>query len=727
VPRAVAYTLVFVSVVGAAVPARAQGGLFAGMQRSLELVTSATTTRTTLASGQTTTAETNSLVPAVRLNMDTLLYPHLRLNAGGVFELSRLVTTVNGTPADSTIMRNRPFFMLRSTSPLLSPGFGYFRREERARTAELSGAKLVNDEYAGYLGWNPAGGPRSDFQYLRTHTFDGSRSRQDVVRDFGSLVSQYEYRNFGAYYRGAYLKTDDRLRGYRTRQLTNAVRVNQSGAAIMKRLVWNSSYNVTRQDLRTANDDTGGELVVPATPFAGLASTSDTPLTARLGQNAALIDGNLTAGAGVDLGLTVPPEDTQARNIGLDFVNPTEVSRLWIWTDRDLPFETANAFSWEVFTSADNLVWRRETLVSAAAFGPFERRFEVDFPAVNARYVKVVVRPLPPAVPDAGRFTDIFVTEVQAFSRRQAGALRDRFAQTAHLVNADVRMRLLDAPSLFYEGFYFYTGTSGLGARTTTLSNGISATHSFARILSAYGRVAREQGTEPLGDRVATVGNATFTVEPIPAFRSSVLYSGQDERVGGVPRSRQALFLQNTAQVYRGVDVLFGAGVSTTTRETGETSDDRLVNVSATVIPRDRVSLTFSYDDRATHRSGTFAGEPRVRTRRLYATVVLDPIRTLHLVIGHERLGITGQRTRTTLDLLANWSPFPDGALQFVFARNEALRALEFGKDGSTLGAVRWNVSRRSYVDVSYQRTRSEFVHLTTESRVFGLSLRLFV
>jgi hypothetical protein len=88
---------------------------------------------------------------------------------------------------------------------------------------------------------------------------------------------------------------------------------------------------------------------------------------------------------------------------------------------------------------------------------------------------------------------------------------------------------------------------------------------------------------------------------------------------------------------------------------------------------------------------------------------------------------MTDQPTRTTHDIGANWSPFPDGQLQFIFAHNEALRALEFGKERSTVGTVRWNFSRRSYLDATYQRTRSEFVIQTNETRVFSISVRLFV
>ncbi len=708
-------------------PARAQEGIFSGMQKGLDFTFSSVSTTTTFASGQVTKTETQNLFPSLTLNLDALVYPNLRLNAGGVFELSKAASTTDGTDTDSTIVRNRPFFLLRSTNPVFSPGVGYFRREERARTAGVSDVKLVNDEYAAYLGWNPAGGPRSDFQFLRTHTFDGERAVQDVTRDFGTLASNYTAGNFGAYYRGAYLSTDNPLERVRTEQVTHGARLTDSGSLIRKRLLWNTTYNVNYQDIRTASSGTDGEVALPVTPFAGLAIASDTPTTARLSQNASLVDANLTAGAGVDLGLSLPPEDTQARNIGLDFLNRTEVNRFLIWVDRDLPFEIANSFSWEVYSSQDNIVWTRESAVPAAPFGPFENRFEVDFPTVTARYVKVVTRPLSIAVVDAARFTDILVTEVQPFLRRSAGEVRSRLTQTTHLVNSDVRMRILDAPSLFYEGYFLFNGPDTFGTNTTTLSNGLSVNHTFARIVSIYARGAHEQGHDPQGDRVATLTNATLTVNPIPTFRTSLLYTGRDERHAGLPYDSTGVFVQNSAQLYHGIDLLFGFGRSSTTRETGEHTQDRLLNASGTIVPREHVSLTFSYDDTATRRSGTFVGSQRFHVRRVYGALAVDPLRSLHLALGEEVITTPDQPTRTTHDIGVNWAPFPDGTLQFIFVYNEALRPLQFGKDRSTLGSVRWNLSRRSYLDVSYQKTRSEFVTQTNRSRIVSVSMRLFI
>ena len=150
--RLAARALIVTMMLQLAAPASAQEGIFAGMQKGVDFRVSSVDTTTTFASGFVTRTRTRNVFPTVTLNIDSLIYPSLRLNTGGVFELNAYTTETDNAEIDSTIIRNRPFFLLRSTNPVLSPGFGYFRREDRARTAGISNVKLVNDEYAGYLG-----------------------------------------------------------------------------------------------------------------------------------------------------------------------------------------------------------------------------------------------------------------------------------------------------------------------------------------------------------------------------------------------------------------------------------------------------------------------------------------------------------------------------------------------------------------------------------------------
>lgn len=715
------------SLVLLAAPASAQEGLFSNMQKSVDLTYSSISSTTTSASGAVSRTDTNSLYPTVTLNLSGLFYPQVRVNAGGVFELNRMTTDTDGASTVSTITRNRPFILVRSTNPIFSPGFGYFRREDRNRTAGQTDIKLINNEWDGYLGWNPDGGPHNEFQYIRSDTFDSARTLQDTTRSVASLVSNYSYKDLSVYYRGSYLDTNDKIHDVDTTIVTHGGRASYAGTFMDKRLTVDATYNINYQDVTNVATGKGGEVAVPVTAYAGLSGTSDTPQTVTLAQNPLLIDGNVTAGAGVDIGLPVPPADTQARNIGIDFLNPAQVNRFWIWVDRDLPVEVSNSFSWDVYTSIDNVVWKLDTTVAVAPFGPFENRFQIDFPAITTRYVKVVVRPLAAAVANASNYPHILVTEIQPYMVQPPGTVRSEMSLTTHIVNTNVRYRILDAPSLYYEGSYFYNGPAGFGVHTDTLSNGLAVNHTFNRYVSTFGRLAFEQGADPEGHRNAVVTNATVTLDPIPTLRTSLLWNGMNERIGGIPRSRDGFYVQNSAQVYQGVNLQFGVGWAATTELTGAHANQRLINLSGTVVPREHVSLTFNYDDASTDQSGPYTGLPHSRTQRLYAAVAVDPIRTLHLVVGEEIIAVTGQQTMKTLNLSANWSPFPDGALQFLFAYNNAIRQLEFGRDRSTLGSVRWNLSRRSYIDVTYQRTTSEFIFQTNASRVFSTSLRLFL
>ncbi len=697
------------------------------MQAGIEAVFSTTSTTSTFASGAVTKTDSTNIFPTFTVNLNSLLYPALRLTAGGVFEVDVRSSTSGPVTTDSTVTRSRPFALLRSTNPVFSPGIGYYRREGVTRTAGLPTLKLVSDEYAAYLGWNPQGGPRSDFQFLKTNTFDGERRFEDRSRDFGSMTSDFSHWGLNLYYRGTYIDTNDRVNRLDTRQVSHAGRLGYSESFIADRLRWNTIANVDHLDLRTTARGDGGEVAVPVTPFAGLSTVSDTPATVTLSDNPALIDGNLTAAAGINLGVPPSPIGAQIRNIGLDLLTPAVVNRFLVWVDRELPLEIANSFSWEIFSSQDNLTWRREASVPVARFGTFEHHFEIDFPAVTARYIKVVTRPLSPAVPDASRFTDIFVTELQAFVSRPATEVDDRLTRGTYRLNTNARMRLLDRPGLYYEGLYFYSGTDGSGRRIDTLSNGLSVTHAFGRFVSMFARGAREQGRDVRGDRVATVSTATLTVEPVPTLRSSFLFSGLTERTAGMPTSRRGLFVQNSARPYQGIDVLFGFGWTYTERETGEISRDRLANASATIVPLAQFSLTLSYDERTTDRSGTFEGPPEYRQRRSYAAVAFDPSRTIHLVLGGEVIVTTGQATRTALNISTSWTPFPDGTLQIVFAYNETVRPVQFGTERNAVSAVRWNVSPRSYIDVSFQRTRGVTEFVTTEVRIFSARVRLFL
>lgn len=713
--------------------AAAAQGLAESLRTIVETNVSAISATTRDGTGNETRVESTNVLPRLTVTADTLLFPSLRLNLGGVFEFERVLSPDDDINPDISITRLRPFFELRSTDPVLQPGFSYFRRENRTRIGSAPSLDLVNEDYAVYFGWKPDLFPQSDFQYIRTYTYDGDRRFVDGVKDFGQVLSRYTYGDLSLDYQGNYIGTAEQVNGLETRQWSNAGRVDYGRSFLDRRLQWNATYNVNRVDLTTRAVGDSGQVALPVVPFAGLALVTDTPVTATLSPNPLLVDGNLAASAGIDLGLPALVSEAQPRNVGLDFLVPTRINRFLVWVDRELPADIARSFSWEVYSSPDNLIWTRESLVPVAAFGPFENRFQVDFPDVTARYVKLVTRPLSSAVLDASRYPDIFVTELQAFLSSSAAEAEGTQVRTTQNVNADVRLRLLDTPSLYYEGSYWYNGvdatTPGLPDTTVyrdSLSNGLSFTHRFNRVVSAYGRGAYEQGHQVEGDRTATVSNATLTVSPIDTLTTSFLYNGLDEDVGDLVNEQRNVSVQTNAQLYRGVDLQVGFGWNFATRLDGEDYRDRFLNVTASVVPRDDLNVTFNYVGSTTTRESQVAGDLEYYTRRGYLTIAYDPWRTLRLVLEEEVVAVPDQDTRITTNIGVNWAPFPDGSLQFYVAYDDALRPLEFGTERDVRVGVRWAISRQSYLDVSYQKLHGEFVQLTTDSRIFGVNLKLF-
>ena len=98
VPLVVTAALLVVSTV-----ADAQDGIFGNLQKSLDSSFSSVSTRVTDVSGVSTTVETKNINPRLTLNLDSLVYPNLRLNAGGVFEVNRSFTR-NLFSVDGSVM-----------------------------------------------------------------------------------------------------------------------------------------------------------------------------------------------------------------------------------------------------------------------------------------------------------------------------------------------------------------------------------------------------------------------------------------------------------------------------------------------------------------------------------------------------------------------------------------------------------------------------------------------
>ena len=357
------------------------------------------------------------------LAVNTNIFPNLKLDAGVIVEknISWFKTDGMSTKSDTTDLR--PYINLTLNTPLYTAGIGYDRRQETVKTSGSPGVTTVNENYNAILGWRPEGLPIIDMRFTRTNLFDEKHDVQDTTTDYGLLSARYTYKNLDVRYQGTYTDTKDKLNEVETKDYLNTGRITYSDMFFNNRVSFNGSYNISYEETDTTAAGIGGTVSSQISPFAGLSLVNDTFNPITLDPNPALIDGNTTTSAGINIGLPPLGGDTSLRQIGLDFLVPTEVNQLLVWVDRDLSSAPAiaNSFSWDIYISTDNLNWSHWAgPILPAPFGPFQNRFELDFPNVSTRYIKVVTKPLSPLVFGSSSFPNIFITELQAFTKKPA-------------------------------------------------------------------------------------------------------------------------------------------------------------------------------------------------------------------------------------------------------------------------------------------------------------------
>ena len=673
-------------------------------------------------SGATTQTRLSSFSQQYRLTLNKSFYPNLNLTGGGIFE--KVITDSNSAGQDTTSSDTKitPFFDLRLTTPLYKAGVGYTRTEDEQKNGNFPSTTNVNERNYAVLGWMPEGFPDWSLRLEKSDTFDKERIQQDISTKQAFLKVHYANKGLDLRYQPSYTDQVNRIDDLEQKVLVHNGRAMYSGYFFQGRTSLSGSYEVTRTETEIIASGTG-EASFPLIPLSGLSALDDTPADGALDPNPVLIDGNLAASAGLNLGLPPLGGDIRPRNMGLDFLIPSETNTLFVWVDRDLLPEIANAFSWEVYTSLDNRTWNLATTVAAAPFGPFQNRFEIRLPNVTSRFVKVVTRPLTSIVPRASEFPDIFVTEIQAFLKKPADEAGGKTTRTTQTGSVDFRTRLLDRPSLYYDFSYNTVKVNPPSHTQSSMINGLSVSHVFSPIFSASGRVAREDNRTDDRKDVAYAYTASLQAVPLNTLRHVLLFTGRNEQLVDGPRDVYSLTLQNTAQLYRGIQVFLNGGVTREKKGAGETQETENLLFGATFVPNRTLTVTLNFNGTWTDHTGGGRSEENTVDRRGDASISYRPFDTVYLLAAVsqiERPGITD----TIQNYGLNWSPFPSGALQFTFAFNQDLSARDNSKVRTIHPNIQWNVTNRITLELSYDVTTAESTAGTTDNKTLFTRLR---
>lgn len=694
-----------------------------GLSGYLEYDYSRNDSELTDSGGQSVRTNTDTLAQSYNLTFDRKLYPNLSLLASGLFQKRDTTFEIEGEESDTSTTTVRPYINLNLRTPLYFAEAAYSRNEEKQKGTGFSPVTTVRDSIISTLYWRPDRFPDIKFQVSRDHLYDKDRVNVDTTTDLYQLTSNYRpMEPLTLYYQGTFRHTELRLAETKTEELVHNGRVNYFNSWWRRRLSLGVDYNATNQSVETETSG-AGEVGARVFPFSGLSASSDTPENVALVSNPGLVDGSVATGTGINLGLPPPGGDTRLRNIGMDFLVPTEINALYVWVDRDVA-QVADAFSWRIYSSADNQNWELRQTVFPAVYSPTFNRFEIRFANVSARYVKVVTSPLTPAVPFASAHPTILVTELQSEIRRPASEAAGKISSTFQNGTVDLRAVLFEPANLTYEFAYLFRKRDP-GDLTYSLSNGLSFFRQFDRVFSGRGRVAYEFGEEQNGSREAFVYTASLTSVPFQTLYQSLTLSGKEESVGGEKDSNISILLYNIAKLYEGIDANLGGGISFQEDDAGKRTRNTQVNGGATFAPNRKVNLTILYTGTNTVTSGgDLPGETTDYTRAGEADLAITPVQTVYLFGSYRIEKSTTSPNRNILNYTLNWSPFPDGTLHLAFFYNETIRS-DDSKERSVVPSMRWYFAPRAYLNLSYQSLKSETPAVTTTLNVYSGTVRI--
>lgn len=699
-----------------------------GIGGIIEFNYSSLNSKTEDASGVSTESEAKSFRQRYRLNIDKTIYPFLRLSAGGLFERTSSDLKSEDTETKSTSTKVNPFVDLTLSNPLLNVGIGYNRIEERQKSDGESAPVNIRENYNAFLGLRPVGIPPMEFRVSRSHIFDKEKIIRDSITDSLMFSTRYDVKNLRVSYQFSYSDFNDRLKDFETKSFFHNGLVTYSTRLFRDRTSLYTSYSVSRQEIESFSKGVGGEVFVQVFPDLGLSGLDDTPIDGQLDSNSALIDGNTVISSGINIGVVPIGGDLRKRNIGIGFFVDTEINTLFVYVDRELPSTIANSFSWSIYTSSDNQTWSLLTTLSSVFFDSFLRRFEIRFPSVKKKFLKVVTSPLSPTVaalvPDFPDPDKIFITELQSFLTIPAKDIQRKFTTTSHTYNLSSRTILMEQPSLFHDFSLWFNKILPMDTWRLMISNGLTISQRLSRIFFGSARVSLEN------QRVETEGidslqySASLNAIPLETLSHNIVFSGRITKRDGRTSDANSIFINNSAALYKGVDVNLSGGISFSTSEAGQKTTSTILNFGASIVPRDNLSLNMGYSETKTEQSGGERKKTSSTTSSAFLSMVYVPFKTLYLFGSIDRVSQSEGKAATALNYAMTFSPFRDGDLLFNFAYNETLRLEEEEKSRTMTPSIRWNITRRSYLDMSYNIIRTSTLSQETSIKIFSANFR---
>jgi hypothetical protein len=677
-------------------------------------------------------SETDQFTQRYRLSLDRTLYPMLRFDVGGTFERVIAATSGDLGAGDSTNRIGTFFGKLILANPFLSGAAGYDYRSEKTTAPAVAPVTFVSAGPSGFLNWKPDGLPQLTLRLSRLSNYDTLEEIQDLTTTEALFSAAWDpVRQLDLRYALDYQRPIDYLHALDTTSFSQAARASYTDSFGGGATSVAGSVNVNNRQLQVTASGSGGTLATPLSPIAGWSLVETFPAIPAqdtLTTNPTLIDGNTTVTAGVNIGFNpVLGGDSNFRDLGVQFADAvTKVNTLWVWVDRQLPTAVAANYTWTAWASDDNVRWTSVGIVGPVAFALFQNRFEITIQSTQARYLKVVTKPLDPAAvtTDRARYADVFVTELQALLVVPVQGSQGWQSNTRGVVNASLRQMLTADFAYDFTTILTYSAQTAAPTQTTYfITNGLSFNRKVSPILLFNARFARQDQNQNQGHEGGFLYSASLGATPLPTLNHSLVYSGQvlTGRLGTSINNTFSLF--NRATPYRGIGLIAGLIYGLVSNPAGQLTRNGVVTINATAQPHPALVLGVTYGHSITLGTGGGAADLRTHSDRVEGTATFNPFPALYLS-GSVSRTVTEVRGVTLANSTISFAPFPGGALQMGVTFSQQLEPNN-NVGRQLVPYLRWYVRPGTLVSVTYTVLDSSGEALDSHTRVFDANLQI--
>lgn len=674
-----------------------------------------------------------------RLTYDAPLTDRLDASAGLTFVDDRAWTRTDGILSDLHARTSTYFGRLTLGTQVLNAGVGAERREQSA--LGTSAGEFVTESYAGYATWRPLDLPELDLRASHVNTFDADRLAQDTTTDGAFFSARYNTPRSDLRYLLSWVRTTDHLRDSSTTAVEQAALGSRTDSLFGGRTSTYVSARLQSRNTLTESGGGGATVARQQLPVAGLSAIETFPATTDrivLSANPLLIDGNVTASAGVNVGYAPAlAGDRDLRDVAVRFGDETtSVNTLYVWLDRPLTPGVASALAAgvQIYQSLDNQTWTAVALAKPPAPSPFENRLEITIPETRARYLKVVLRPLAVGVTTDGAYRDVFVTELQTLLVLPAALVPRHDSALVVAATAFARTSILRSPDLAHDISLDVAHDSEAPRTRYSIVNGLTLGRKLSAWLAGNARVQRQDLDAGRGHEGNWEWSAALIGNPLPTAYWTVTYSGRTDdqlttqvsvpgalattvRTTTISHSLSAL---GRADWYDGISSQANATGSIATQGT-RTSQSFQASGTTSLTPNTVVTISIGALYNRSLTSSPETGDVLTQYARVDGGLSVTPAPALSGAGTISRI-VLGPTPTTLGTLQVNYSPLR-GDVQVGVAYSSTLDTAAGTSTQVFTPSLRWNLRRNVSLTSAYTWLRNVVPVQTLVSRAVSVTL----